>query len=410
MSVPYSVLIVTNEDFFATEAIQHFRKVLPSYIQFTRCNFHEVLSQRKQAPPTVVLVDLGEVKDFVFSLVKRIANHFENSRLVGAGYPADVSLLLDFVKMGVKDFLKFPFEDDEIKRLAEEIRLEPAHSTNVKKYQQGQIVTIYSPKGGSGVTLLTANLAVAIAKKSGESKNAVCVCDFAFQCGDVAAYLNLTPVHTFRDLVCDNPELDMSFLDGVLLKDGTGVRILPAPSGEDELPAEDQILTTVEATLALLKQQYNNILIDASHLRRATLDFVLCQSDQILLVGNPDVASLKGLVASYKKLRLIPIEAEKIKVIINRFNSKSHIDTREFEKKTDHAVAIRLPNNYLMCIEAVNAGRPLSDIQEKSDLAKKIAELAQTIMRNGREVPEETPKKVKKDGLGAFSFLQRIGK
>jgi Flp pilus assembly CpaE family ATPase len=109
------------------------------------------------------------------------------------------------------------------------------------------------------------------------------------------------------------------------------------------------------------------------------LQFVLSESDFILLLGNPDVPSIKGLVSLVKKLNSLHFDPKKIKVIINRDNSKNQIDSKEFEKITRHAVTTYIPNNYGLCIEAVNKGEVVFDLNDKSDLSKKILELSQMV-------------------------------
>jgi Flp pilus assembly CpaE family ATPase len=100
-----------------------------------------------------------------------------------------------------------------------------------------------------------------------------------------------------------------------------------------------------------------------------------------LLLGNPDVPSLKGLVNLVKKLSSHHFDPEKIKVIINRFNSKNQIDVKEFERMSNHPIAAFLPNNFVLCNDAVNKGESIYQLNPKADLSKKIDELAEIIKK-----------------------------
>ena len=168
MNTAKCALVVTNNDYFAKEVEAQFEKLLSNQFSFKVTSFHEVLNHPKEQIPTLILIDLGEAEEFIFSTVKRICSHFESSRVVCAGQLSDVSIVLEFVKMGVKDFIKFPFEAEELsalsKGLLKQIR---ANEINGNKQDQkaGKIITVYSPKGGSGLTLLAANLAVSLAEK-----------------------------------------------------------------------------------------------------------------------------------------------------------------------------------------------------------------------------------------------------
>lgn len=367
------ILIATNSDSFFKEASSLFGKFLAPDAKIESVTFHEILNLPKKLAPTAVLIDLSEQEEFVFSQIKRISQHFENSRIVCAGHPADVSLLLEFVRMGVKDFLKLPFEDAEVKNIIDQFSTPHAHTASKK--DKAKIITFFSPKGGAGVTFVAANIGVALAS---DPKLRVAVCDFSPQCGDVATYLNLVPEYTFRDVLDNNTFIDASFLDGVMLKHATGVRVLPAPKQDQEGP-NFQHLNVLESILSLLKKSLDVILVDGGHLDPLLLQYVMSESEMIFLLGNPDVVSLKGLVNVVNRLKIQGFDGSKIKVVINRYNSKSQIDTKEFERKTQHPITAKLPNNYMLCIEAVNTGQPLIQLQEKSDLSRKISDLAQLI-------------------------------
>ncbi|GEM_PF-2208699 len=377
-NVARSVMVVTNNTSFLKETVSHFKNFFCPSTPFKNCTFNEALSQPKEQNPFLVLIDLTEPEEFVFSQAKRIAAHFENAKVVCIGHPSDVAVVLEFIKVGVKDFLKLPLNEEEIKKLCERSLDPPEFLTVNTKIKKAKVITLYSPKGGTGLTFLTVNLGVALAKGG---QNKVTVCDFSPQCGDAATYLNLAPQYSVRDIIDNNPALDTSFLDGVLLKHPTGVRILAATTQQEQDTLTFEHLNTVESILKILKTSNAFILIDGGHLDPSLLQYVMLESDMIFLVGNPDVVSLKGLVASFNALKTQGIDTEKIKIIINRYNSKSQIDTKEFEKKTKHPITAQLPNNYMLCIEAVNTGQPLSHIQEKSDLSKKINEMAEMILK-----------------------------
>ena len=380
METSNSVLIVTNDDFFSKEADLQFGKFFLNQPSFKVSSFHEVLNYPSEKAPVLILIDLSEAEEFIFSTVKRICARFESSRIVCAGQLSDVSIVLEFVKMGVKDFLKYPFETEELevlsKALMKQLSGHGASATNHSR-KAGQIVTVCGPKGGAGVTLLSANMAVALAEKSPELK--VVVCDFSPQCGDVATYLNLVPKFTFSDVIENHLFLDESFLEGVLVKHSSGVKVLAASTQSEEAPQKEHV-EVIDSVFKLLQQEYDIILVDGGHLEQTLLKFVISNADMVFLAGNPDIVSLKGLINHFNRIKAMQFDPQKIKVVINRYNSKSHIDIKEFEKKTKHPIAVHLPNNYFTCIDAINTGQPLSYVNKKSDLSQKFQDIANIIL------------------------------
>lgn len=375
------LLIVSNNETFIKEANAQLGKLTSLNLTPRGCAFSEALIQIGKWGPALVLLDLINPVDSIVTLIETITRSHKAPKLIGVGEPPGVSILMRFIKMGMKDFLNLPFQQEEISEILKKFRSDQDDShdhevKNRKNAKEAKIITLFSPKGGTGVTLLTASLSVVLAKN--HNQQAV-VCDLAPQCGDVATYLNLTPQYNIRDIIENHKPLDISFLEGCMISHSSGVKILSAPrEGQDALTADH--LNTLKSIFSILKESYDVLLIDSSHLDPALLQFALASSDLIFLVGNPDVVSLKGLIVFFNKLQALHYDTEKIKVLINRYNSKSQIDTKEFEKITRHPVACYLPNNFMLCIEAVNTGQPITSIQDKSDLAKQIGDLASLIM------------------------------
>src|ERR1700744_5803152 len=62
----------------------------------------------------------------------------------------------------------------------------------------GQVVVVFSPKGGTGKTVMSANLALALGAGGGRR---VCLVDLGLEFGDVAITLGLVPARNLIDAV-----------------------------------------------------------------------------------------------------------------------------------------------------------------------------------------------------------------
>src|SRR5206468_3420372 len=95
--------------------------------------------------------------------------------------------------------------------------------------EPGQIVAVYSPKGGVGRTTVAVNLAIAASTELGRK---VVLVDGSFQFGDVGVLLNLNPKNkSIADLV---PELEQAgheveSIDTFVINHSAGIRVLLAP-------------------------------------------------------------------------------------------------------------------------------------------------------------------------------------
>src|SRR5438094_6369198 len=125
--------------------------------------------------------------------------------------------------------------------------------------RHGKIVTVFSPKGGTGKTVTASNLAAACAKFEGHK---TLLLDLDLQFGDAAIMLGLEPEKTIYDLVVAPGELDTEKLAGYTTKHACGLDVLPAPiRPEDaELVTEGKLARLLEVARA----SYDMIIVDTS--------------------------------------------------------------------------------------------------------------------------------------------------
>ena len=100
-----------------------------------------------------------------------------------------------------------------------------ARSRGAVASSDGAMITVLGPKGGTGKTVTSSNLAVALAL---EGKSSVLV-DLDLQFGDIGLALGLEPTKTIYDLATSGGTLDGEKIDGFLAKHQSGARALLAP-------------------------------------------------------------------------------------------------------------------------------------------------------------------------------------
>ena len=236
--------------------------------------------------------------------------------------------------------------------------------------RRGRIVTVFSPKGGTGKTVTATNLACTFAKYEG--KNTLLL-DLDLQFGDAAIMLGLEPEKTIYDLVVAPGELDSEKLAGYTTRHPSGLDILPAP-----LRPEDAELVT-EAKLARLlevaRESYDVIVVDTSPFFHGPMLATLDRTDELLLVCGLDVPTLKNVRLSLQTLELLAFPQNRIRVVLNRANSKVGMKPGEVEGALEVKVRFELPSDGKVPL-AVNRGTPIVLADDKADFSRAMREMA----------------------------------
>jgi pilus assembly protein CpaE len=218
---------------------------------------------------------------------------------------------------------------------------------------RGRIVTVFSPKGGTGKTVIATNLAASLAKHEGKR---TLLLDLDLQFGDAAIMLGLKPEKTIFDLVSAPGELDPEKLAGYTTRHPSGLDILPAP-----LRPEDAELVTeakIGRLLEVARSSYDLIVVDTSPFFHGPMLATLDQTDELLLLCALDVPSLKNVRLSLQTLELLSFPMKKVEIVLNRANSKVGMKESEVETALERRISFRIPSERAVPL-SVNRGLPL---------------------------------------------------
>src|SRR5919201_123603 len=256
--------------------------------------------------------------------------------------------------------------------------------------RRGRVVTVFSPKGGTGKTVTATNLASALAKFEGKK---TLLLDLDLQFGDAAIMLGLEPEKTIYDLVVAPGELDTEKLAGYTTKHTSGLEVLPAP-----LRPEDAELVT-EAKLARLlevaRESYDAIVVDTSPFFHGPMLATLDRTDELLLLSSLDVPTLKNLRLALQTLELLSFPKQRIKIVLNRSNSKVGMKQTEVESALGMKVRFEVPSDRAVPL-AVNRGKPVVLDEEGADVSRAIRQMAKNLF------PAEEAAKKQRRLLPAF--------
>ena len=315
-----------------------------------------------------------------------IGGALQSHREVGTVLVTDelsTDLLQTALRAGVNDVLAAPVESAQLEasvaRVADGLDLSGVGSSEGGAEVAGggdagqaKVITVFSTKGGAGKSVIAANLAVLMAKRS--TDRPVVLVDADLQFGDVAVMLKLAPQHTIVDAVGSLDRLDPALLSQFLMRhDPSGLLILPAPlepSFADQISAAEMI-----QIIRLLRTFCSAVVIDTPAYFNEVVLGLIEESDEVLLIAGMDIPNIKNVKIGLQTLRLLNVPMTKLHLVLNRANSKVKLDVSEVERTLQIKAESLIPSDVVVP-QSVNKGIPVVLDSPRSGVAKSLEQLA----------------------------------
>jgi pilus assembly protein CpaE len=235
--------------------------------------------------------------------------------------------------------------------------------------RQSKVIVVISPKGGSGKTAVSSNLAVALAQRH---PGRVVAVDLDVQFGDLGTALSITPERTLAQLA-RTPQLDATTIKLFLTPYEQGLYVLAG--ADNPLDADSVTHAHVSAVVPLLAQTFDYVVVDTpAGLDERTLAAIECATD-LLLVSSLDVTSIRSLRKAQDALDQMGVKAERT-LVLNRADAKVGLDPSDAEEALGMKITCSVPSSRELPL-ALNLGIPVVVNEPKSASAKQLQQLAQ---------------------------------
>ena len=184
--------------------------------------------------------------------------------------------------------------------------------------------------------------------------------------GEVALFLGVRPRYTIIDAIDNLHRLDREFLRELAVKHKSGLEILAGSENFDRPGSADSGAT--EELLRLLAKQYEYIVIDAGSAINPVSSAGLFAADQMFLVANPDVPSVRNAQRLLDRVRQLGVAGERVRILLNRAVEPYVIPPKQIEHALGHPIHHEFTSDYKTVSTALNSGVPLS-LAGNSDIA-----------------------------------------
>jgi len=122
----------------------------------------------------------------------------------------------------------------------------------------GKVLLFWGAKGGSGVSTLASNFAVALQEEVGGE---VALVDLNPQLGDISVLLGVKPEFTIAEALLDPSRLDEEFVSLLATRHTSGLSVIAAPDAYNaSIPVDER---SIRRLLDLVRKQYPFVVVDA---------------------------------------------------------------------------------------------------------------------------------------------------
>ena len=232
-------------------------------------------------------------------------------------------------------------------------------------------MTVFSTKGGAGKSFVATNLGAILARRN---QKPVVIIDADLQFGDVAVMLGMAPSHTIIDAVNQIDRLDESLVKSLLIKhEPSGLFVLAAPV--EPAFADSVSLPHMTRILEVLSTFCSHVIVDTPASFNDIVLGVLEQADDIVMMAGMDIPHIKNTKIGLQTLRLLHIPAAKVKLTLNRANSKVRLDIADVERTLQMKADSLIPSD-IAVPQSINKGVPIVLENPKSGVSRNLERLA----------------------------------
>lgn len=308
-------------------------------------------------------------------VVEALARAFPDATVFATGSSASADFVIQAIRAGAVEFLRRPVQRDDLAAALEKLlRLRRGSQPPARA---GRITSVFSTKGGLGVTTLATNLAVCLAERSSGSTVLI---DLDTRQSDIATFLNLRQTYSVLDALESLERLDESLLHGLLIKHASGLFVLPGPTRieRSQISAEQ-----VQAALEIIRSCFDHVVLDLRHDFDPGTIAALEASDTILYLTSLTVSALRSGSAGLAALRHLGVNLQRVKIVVMRDGTGEDVTLKHAHETLGLPIHWRTPSDYPTVVSSINSGQPVVTAAPRSKIAKNLRELAGGLHRPG---------------------------
>ena len=354
-----------------------------------------VEAYQNQPTPSLVIVETLDPAPQLLGYLERLAEVCDpGTKVIVVGAANDISLYRELMRRGVSEYLVPPLGTLQLIAAITALYADPAQPFI------GRQIAFCGAKGGAGSSTIAHNVAHLISERMGANTVLVDL-DLAF--GTAGLDFNQDPLHGIADALSQPDRLDPVLMERMMARCGDHLSLFAAPASLErdfEIAPE-----TYEEVAHKIRGTTPYVVLDLPHAWTAWKRRMLTTSDDVVVVAEPDLASLRNAKNIIDLVRQARPNDAPPRVVLNKVGmpARPEIPVKDFGEALGLTPSMVIGFDAKLFGQAANNGQMIDEVGPKSKQAESLEGLARMISR--RETGEAPAPKA---GFPDRPLLQKV--
>ncbi|WHZ17311.1 MAG: hypothetical protein OJF52_004163 [Nitrospira sp.] len=334
---------------------------------------------RISGTPDMLVLELDEHNPTrTLNEVRTMVETAPRTEIVLTSKRTDPQIMLEVMRMGVKEFLPQPLQIKEVEEALIRFKTRFASLNQSSEANLGAVISVMGGKAGMGTSTVALNLAMALQQNGKATRHAVLV-DLNLSGNDLPLYLDVATQRGWHDVSQDISRLDPAMLQGVLVKHDSGLHLL-ASGGEglEEVLAPGCVLYTVD----LLRSMFDYVVIDCGSRVMPAVEEGLELSNHVYVVTCLSVPSIRHTKHLIQVLQERVGLSTPIDIVVNRYRARDAELLKQAEGLLHMKASWLLPNDYGTVSQSLDGGTPLLQLFPRSEVTQSYVKRAADLIKD----------------------------
>jgi len=332
-----------------------------------------------QPTPPLLILETQEPPAQLLDHLGRLAEVCDpGTKVVVVGGANDIALYRELMRRGVSEYLVHPLRPLQLIAAITALYADPAQPFI------GRQIAFCGAKGGCGSSTLAHNVAHLIAERLAASTVLV---DLDLPFGTAGLDFNQDPLQGIADALSQPDRLDPVLLERMMARCGDHLSLFAAPANLER--EYDITPDSLEEVAQKIRASSPYVVLDLPHAWTAWKRRLLIASDDVVIVAEPDLASLRNAKNILDLIRSARPNDAPPRVVLNKVGlpGRPEIPIKDFGEALGAPPAMIIGFDAKLFGQAANNGQMIGEVGPKSRQAESLQQLAWMISRRETVAP-----------------------